>query len=120
MTPKLYALSTLAIAALFLGCAKHSSPGTPTRHASSAEATVISIVSKQLDLIPEKVKPSSHIISELGADELDFVELIMTIEETFQIEITDEAIEQKFGTQPTDYLKVDLTVRQLAELACGK
>ena len=43
---------------------------------------------------PEDVKPESSLIDDLGADELDFVELVMAVEEEFDTEIHDEDIEK--------------------------
>ena len=39
------------------------------------------------------VRPDSGIIDDLGADSLDVVELIMSIEDEFDVEISDEAVE---------------------------
>nr|WP_258172078.1 acyl carrier protein [Candidatus Portiera aleyrodidarum] len=49
-----------------------------------------SIVSKKLNINPNIIKTNSLFIEELGADSLDIIELIMTLEEEFNIEITDE------------------------------
>ena len=47
------------------------------------------IVSEQLGVKPEEVKPAASFKDDLGADSLDAVELIMTLEEKFGIEISD-------------------------------
>ena len=52
------------------------------------------IVSKQLGIDSEKVKPESDFGRELGADSLDVVELVMAIEDEFEIEIEDKAASQ--------------------------
>ncbi|MBQ9558313.1 MAG: acyl carrier protein [Clostridia bacterium] len=52
------------------------------------------MICNQLDLEPETVTEESLIIEELGADSLDIVDLVMTIEEELGIEVPDEAIEQ--------------------------
>lgn len=49
------------------------------------------IVSKQLGIDSVKVKPESDFGRELGADSLDVVELVMAIENEFDIEIEDQA-----------------------------
>lgn len=55
---------------------------------------VKSILIGQLELEPEQIKPESRITEDLGADSLDTVELIMALEESFSIEITDEDAEK--------------------------
>jgi len=48
------------------------------------------LMSDQLGVDPAEMKPESHILEDLGADSLDVVELVMAIEEAFDIEISDE------------------------------
>jgi acyl carrier protein len=52
------------------------------------------IVGKQLGIDPNKVKPGADFGKELGADSLDVVELVMAIEDEFEIEIEDQAASQ--------------------------
>lgn len=52
------------------------------------------IVSKQLGIDSVKVKLESDFGKELGADSLDVVELVMAIEDEFEIEIEDQAASQ--------------------------
>ena len=52
------------------------------------------MICNQLDLDPETVNEGSLIIEDLGADSLDIVDLVMTIEEELGVEVPDEAIEQ--------------------------
>lgn len=52
------------------------------------------MICDQLDLEPETVTEDSLIIEDLGADSLDIVDLVMTIEEDLGVEVPDEAIEQ--------------------------
>ena len=47
------------------------------------------IVTEQLGVKPEDVKPTASFKDDLGADSLDAVELIMALEEKFGIEISD-------------------------------
>ncbi len=54
---------------------------------------VRSIVSEQLSVDSGEVKPESNFQNDLGADSLDTVELVMALEEAFDIEIPDEAAE---------------------------
>lgn len=60
----------------------------------SIEARVRSIIADQLGLAEEDIKPESKFIEDLSADSLDIVELIMAMEEEFQVEIPDEEAEK--------------------------
>ncbi|ABB56568.1 acyl carrier protein [Synechococcus elongatus] len=51
------------------------------------------IVAEQLSVDVAEVKPESSFQNDLGADSLDTVELVMALEEAFDIEIPDEAAE---------------------------
>lgn len=63
------------------------------------------IIVEQLGVDPEKVKPEASFIDDLGADSLDIVELVMTMEEEFDIEIPDEDAEKlKTVNDVQDYL----------------
>ena len=48
------------------------------------------IVSEQLDVDPQDIKPESAFVDDLGADSLDLTELIMAMEDEFDLEIDDE------------------------------
>jgi acyl carrier protein len=48
------------------------------------------IVAEQLAIEPNKVKPDSDFVKELGADSLDVIELVMAIEYEFDIDIEDQ------------------------------
>ena len=68
----------------------------PVATAMSQEAIlekVRSIVAEQLSVDAGEVKPESNFQNDLGADSLDTVELVMALEESFDIEIPDEAAE---------------------------
>lgn len=54
---------------------------------------VRAIICDQLDLEEDKITMDSAIIDDLGADSLDVVDLVMSFEEEFDIEIPDEMIE---------------------------
>jgi acyl carrier protein len=54
---------------------------------------VKAVVIEQLDCKDEEVKEESRFIEDLGADSLDVVELVMALEEEFDIEIPDEDAE---------------------------
>lgn len=55
---------------------------------------VKAIVVNELEVEPEAVKPEASFANDLGADSLDTVELVMALEEEFDIEIPDEVAEK--------------------------
>ncbi len=57
------------------------------------ESEMIDIIVEQLSVEREKVVPDASFVDDLGADSLDLVELIMAMEEGFDIEIPDEDAE---------------------------
>ncbi len=62
--------------------------------------TVKKIVVDQLEVEdPSKVVPNANFANDLGADSLDVVELVMALEEEFDIEIPDEAAESILTVQ---------------------
>lgn len=60
----------------------------------SLEDKVISIVSEQLSVSKDEIKPESSFIDDLQADSLDLVELGMKFEENFGVTIPDEDYEK--------------------------
>ena len=60
----------------------------------SVENKVKKIIAEKLGVEIEKVIPEASFIDDLGADSLDLVELIMTMEEEFEIDISDDAAEK--------------------------
>ena len=58
------------------------------------KAKVKDIIVEQLGVDPERVKEDAKFIEDLGADSLDIVELVMAMEEEFDIEIPDEDAEK--------------------------
>lgn len=60
----------------------------------SVEERVKNIVCDQLAVEKEKVTTAASFIEDLGADSLDIVELVMTMEEEFDLDIPDEDAEK--------------------------
>ncbi len=58
------------------------------------ESKVKEIITEQLDVNANDLKKESSFIDDLGADSLDIVELVMAMEEEFDIEISDENAEK--------------------------
>ncbi len=57
------------------------------------EGRIRSIVAEQLGVDLSEVTPEASIFDDLGADSLDVVELVMTLEDEFDIEVPDEDVE---------------------------
>jgi len=62
--------------------------------ASDVETKVKEIVCEQLGVSDEEVAPNASFIEDLGADSLDIVELVMALEEEYDLEISDEDAEK--------------------------
>lgn len=80
----------LAALLLTMPLAACSSPSVVQAAKSPAEQKAIKIISEHLGLDPRKVSPDARLMAELGADSLDFVELIMAFEEEFKMSIPDD------------------------------
>jgi acyl carrier protein len=70
---------------------------------------IIELIAEQLERDPSEITPEMSFADDLGADSLDLVELIMTVEEEFNIEIPDDEAEKiKFVKDAIDYVKARL------------
>ena len=101
-------LYRLTLAALVVSAGAFNAPMTQVRSsqmrvaatpcmavaAGDVEEKVKAIIAEQLGVEAGEVTPSSSFTEDLGADSLDAVELIMAIEEAFDIEIPDEEAEK--------------------------
>ena len=61
---------------------------------ASVKERVIDIVAEQLGVNKDQVSPETSFVNDLGADSLDTVELVMELEEEFDINIPDDAAEK--------------------------
>lgn len=61
---------------------------------ASVEERVVDIVAEQLGVSKDQIKRETHFVNDLGADSLDTVELVMELEEEFDINIPDDAAEK--------------------------
>jgi acyl carrier protein len=72
----------------------------------SVEAKVKAIVVEQLGVSEEEVVPQASFTDDLGSDSLDQVELVMALEEEFELEIPDEDAEKIATVQDViDYIQ---------------
>lgn len=58
------------------------------------ESKIKQMIADQLEISAEQVTSEARFIDDLGADSLDVVELVMALEEQFDVEIADEQAEQ--------------------------
>ena len=76
----------------------------------STDKRVKEIIVEQLGVNESEVKPEAKFVDDLGADSLDLVELVMALEEEYNMEITDEDAEkiQTVG-DAIEYIKSHMT-----------
>ena len=53
---------------------------------------VSSLLAEQLNIDVKTVKPTSRIVEDLGADSLDMIEMLMSLEENFGISVPDDKV----------------------------
>ncbi len=78
---------------------------------SDVQEKIKKMISEQLDVPEEEVVPAAAIVDDLGADSLDQVELIMAMEEEFDISIPDEDAENITTVQNA----IDYIVKTIGE-----
>ncbi|MGD8283899.1 MAG: acyl carrier protein [Desulfobacterales bacterium] len=74
----------------------------------SVEDKVKKIIAEKLSVDLEEVVPDASFVDDLGADSLDLVELIMSMEEEFDVDISDEDAEKIATVQDAiDYINAN-------------
>jgi len=87
--------------------------------ASNAER-IKQIVAEQLGVDEDQVTKEASFMDDLGADSLDTVELVMALEEEFDIEISDEDAEKIQTVQNAiDYVEANSQTFDYRSLSCG-
>ncbi len=52
------------------------------------------IIAEEMDMKKEDIKPESRFVDDLGADSLDVIQIVLELEDEFDIKIPDEAVEK--------------------------
>ncbi len=79
---------------LALHCEANALIGGTGMSSSETADRIKAIIVEQLGVPAEEVVPEASFIDDLGADSLDIVELIMALEEEYDLEISDEDAEK--------------------------
>jgi acyl carrier protein len=66
----------------------------PEERIATIEKEIIAIIAEQLGVDKSDVDSSKSFVEDLDADSLDLTELIMTLEEKFEVEVSDEKAEK--------------------------
>jgi len=83
-----------------------AAPGSASTSTATVEERVIDIVCENLGVNKEQVTRQTSFIEDIGADSLDIVELVMELEEEFEITIPDDQAEQiKTVGEAIDYIE---------------
>ena len=102
MNTRILAFTTLAVILFCVGCGSQSNQHTVERIRSEV-AKILNKDSAQIDVAKPLVAQ--------GADELDIVEIVLAVEEAFEVEIPESAIGEDVGE-----VSKSLTVQNLAEI----
>ena len=109
-------LALVAIACGLAGCGTEPPArdvAAPTSGTTATENEVCRIAAELLGVDRAKVRPETS-LAELRADELDFVELIMALEEGFDVSIPDDEHEIVLGSENWQQGMKNITMRKLA------
>ena len=87
---------------------------------SSIEERVKKIVAEQLGVAEADIKNESSFVDDLGADSLDTVELVMALEDEFEMEIPDEQAEKAIEARHGFMTMLGINMGQLAGMAKGE
>jgi acyl carrier protein len=110
-------LSIMFLSLFMVGCdRKH--PSSSPQSAPRTLPAIQKIVADQLKRSTEDVRPDATFAS-LGADDLDFVEIVMATEEALNISIDDDGLVKAAGVAQPEKLVGSLTVRAFAAVADG-
>jgi acyl carrier protein len=102
------------------GCGQQKTPPSPVvptaqRHSGSTTERICAMTAELLSVDRAKLSGQTS-LAELGADELDFVELVMEIEEEFDVTIPDDTAESLLGSKDWQQGMKNVTLAKLAAL----
>ncbi len=78
------------------------------------EARVVQIVAEALAVDPARVQPHSSLLDDLGAESIDFLDILFRIESAFGIKVPEDAM-WKGSIDPSDPTSIEAGVRRLKE-----
>jgi acyl carrier protein len=101
---------------ILIGCEKRPSPRAPVPASRPSSATLGEVcgVASELFGNPRSRIVGATSLADLGADELDFVELVMELEDYFGVSIPDDRAEQMLETQDWEAGLKNVTMAKLA------
>jgi acyl carrier protein len=111
----------LSIALISTGCGHDPTPPPPAavrrpfKEQAGVENAITRVLAEQFNKKPEEIRTTTS-LHDLGADELDLVEITMQLEETFDVTIADESLEKAGRSSGMEATLKGLTVQKLAEL----
>jgi len=86
--------------------------GTVVTTPQAIEEKVIQIVAEQMSVDKAEITRATSFVNDLNADSLDTVELVMELEDEFDLTIPDDAAEKlKTVGEAIDYIKLQLSVK---------
>jgi acyl carrier protein len=100
---------------LMNGCGNRPSVQTSASSASSATLEQVRDAASEVFDVPRSEIDAETSLADLGADELDFVELIMDLEERCDVSIPDDQAEQLLGPEGGNAGMAKVTMAKLAE-----
>jgi len=110
-------LSIIFLSLFIVGCdRKH--PSSSPQSAPHALPAIQKIVADQLERSADDIRPDATFAS-LGADDLDYVEIVLATEEALNISIDEDELAKAAGAAQPDKLVGSLTIRTFAAFADG-
>jgi acyl carrier protein len=109
-------IALVAIACGLVGCGTEPAArkvAAPTNGTTATESEVCKIAAELLGVNRAKVGPETS-LADLRADELDYVELVMALEEEFDVSIPDDEAEIMLGSEDWQQGMKNVTMRKLA------
>jgi acyl carrier protein len=98
------------------GCGTHQTPGEFTDRMSDIAREVVAQIAVILREDPQNIVPEARLAHDLGADSLDSVALVMTLEDRFAIDMPDEEVgELRTVRQLIEYVELAVAIKQRSQ-----